>query len=192
VNAASRFQFGAGVLDAGAPFTIGHKLRHRFIVGRFNDEQNHRGQMSSTRSSVPLRIALLSRAICLACPVISSGMCDPAPIGGIDTRIANYRLPCPDPGAARQKDVRDRAAPGQQERNGTWRVGQTAGRPPFPPCSAGYPGRSREWLRPCLFARCATERRRRRVISTSRFFSSARQNFTATGYGCEPYHTDPV
>jgi hypothetical protein len=30
-------------------------------------------------------------------------------------------------------------------------VGETAGRPSPPSCSAGYLGRSREWLRPCLF-----------------------------------------
>ena len=30
---------------------------------------------------------------------------------------------------------------------------ETAGRPTIPPCSVGYPGRSREWLRPRLFRR---------------------------------------
>jgi hypothetical protein len=35
------------------------------------------------------------------------------------------------------------------ERMGTWGVGESSRSPyPLPPCSAGYAGRSREWLRP--------------------------------------------
>jgi hypothetical protein len=40
----------------------------------------------------------------------------------------------------------------RQEPMDPWHVGEVAGRPlPPSPCSAGHPGRSREWLRPCLF-----------------------------------------